>query len=226
MNITVIYGQNHKGNTWGLTELFLKQFEGANVVEFFLPRSAPPYCTGCLRCINQGEAYCPHVETVQPIVEALDQADLIVLASPCYLMNMSGQMKALMDHLAYRHMAHRPEPSMFRKQGLVLSTAAGAGAGKTTKAIVENLFFWGVARTFRYGVVIQAADFEHIPENRKQKIVRRSNRIVRKIKKNFVRIKPTLKTKFMFSIMKLNQERNDWNPTDKAHWVKYGWLEE
>jgi multimeric flavodoxin WrbA len=224
MNITVIYGQQHKGNTWHLTELFLKQFEGAQISEYFLPKSAPPYCTGCLRCINKGEVYCPHAEMVQPIVEALDCADLIVLASPCYVMNMTGQMKALMDHLAYRYMSHRPEPSMFRKQGLVLSTAAGAGAGKTAKVLAGNLFFWGVAKIYRYGISIRAADFEHVPEKRMKKIERRANRIARKIKKNIGQVKPGLKTKFMFSVMKLNQKRNDWNPTDKEHWVKHGWL--
>ena len=101
MNITVIYGQQHRGNTWRLTKLFLDQFEGAAITEFFLPQSGPLYCTGCMRCINKGETYCPHAETVQPIVEAIDQSDLIVFASPCYVMNMTGQMKSLMEHLAY-----------------------------------------------------------------------------------------------------------------------------
>ena len=73
---------------------------------------------------------------------------------------------------------------MFRKQGLVLSTAAGAGAGKTTKAIAENLFFWGVAKIYRYGVAIQALDFEQISAKRKHKIERRVNRIVRILKRN------------------------------------------
>ena len=224
MNITVIYGQQHTGNTWRLTKLFLDQFEGALITEFFLPQSGPHYCTGCMRCFNKGETYCPHAEKVQPIVEAIDQSDLIVFASPCYVMNMTGQMKSLMDHLAYHFMSHRPEPSMFRKQGLVLSTAAGSGAGKTTKAIADNLFFWGVAKIYRYGVAIQALDFEQISAKRKHKIERRVNRIVRKIKKNNDRVKPGLKTKLMFSIMKLAQRQNEWNPTDREHWVKHGWL--
>ena len=38
MNITVIYGQQHRGNTWRLTKL-LDQFEGAAITEFFLPQS-------------------------------------------------------------------------------------------------------------------------------------------------------------------------------------------
>ncbi|MGI6039662.1 MAG: flavodoxin family protein [Clostridiales bacterium] len=226
MNITVIYGQQHRGNTWRLTKLFLDQFEGAAITEFFLPQSGPLYCTGCMRCINKGETYCPHAETVQPIVEAIDQSDLIVFASPCYVMNMTGQMKSLMEHLAYRFMSHRPEPSMFRKQGLVLSTAAGAGAGKTTKAIAENLFFWGVAKIYRYGVAIQALDFEQISAKRKHKIERRVNRIVRILKRNTGRVKPGLKSKFMFAIMKLAQIQNEWNPTDREHWVKHGWLAE
>ncbi len=154
----------------------------------------------------------------------MDEADLIVFASPCYVMNMSGQMKALMDHIGYRYMSHRPEPSMFRKQGLVLSTAAGAGAGKTTKAIAENLFFWGVAKIYRFGISVRAADFEHIPDRRIRKIQRKINLIVDKIKKNTGRAKPGIKTKLMFSIMKLGQKNNEWNPTDREHWIRHGWL--
>lgn len=166
MNITIIYGQKHKGNTWRLAQLFLDQFEEKQITEFYLPESAPAYCSSCLNCIYKGETLCPHAKAVQPIVNALDEADLIVMASPCYVMNMTGQMKTLLDHLAYRYLSHRPEPSMFGKQGLVLSTAAGLGAGKTAKTIAGNLFFWGVAKIYRFGMPIGAADFDHIPKKR------------------------------------------------------------
>lgn len=41
-------------------------------------------------------------------------------------MEMSGAMKNLMDHLAYRWVTHRPHGSMFRKVGVVVCSSAGA----------------------------------------------------------------------------------------------------
>ena len=224
MNITVIYGQHHKGNTWRLANLFLEQLDNPQITEYYLPQSAPAYCLGCLQCMYKGEQACPHATIVQPIVKALDGADLIIVASPCYVLGMTGQLKALFDHLAYRHMAHRPEPRMFQKQALVLSTAAGMGMGKTTKAIADNLFYWGVAKIYRYGIRISAADFEHIPRKRKLKIERQIKRIARKVQKNDQRAKAGLKTRLVFSFMKLGQKHNNWNPLDKDYWQKQGWL--
>jgi len=196
MNITVIYGQWHKGNTWSLTELFLERLKtnDTNVSTFFLPDDSIGYCVGCLQCFMKDENMCPHAGSVQKIVTALDYADLIVIASPCYVFGMTGQLKVLFDHLGYRFMAHRPEAAMFRKQALVLTTAAGAGMNKTAKAISFNLLMWGVARIYRYGLRINAASFSSIPERRKQKIVRKAEQLTRKILKNNGLVKAGIKT--------------------------------
>lgn len=226
MKIIIIHGQNHKGNTWQLSRLFLRQFQDGetSVTEFHLPESAPAYCTGCGNCIFKGEQHCPHAAVMQPVISALGEADLIVFASPCYVLNMTGQLKALFDHLAYLHMAHRPEASMFRKQALIISTAAGMGMGKTAKAIADNPFQWGAAKIYRYGLRIGAKDFESIPAKRKAKIEGRVRRIARKIEKNSRNVKAGIKTKLMFSFMRIGQLHNDWNSIDKDYWEKQGWL--
>lgn len=226
MNITVIYGQRHKGNTWALTKMFLERLADIDtqITEFFLPDESIGSCTGCLTCINKNEAACPHAQAVGQIVTAIDNADLIIISSPCYVLGMTGQLKTLFDHLAYRHMAHRPEPSMFKKQAIAISTAAGTGMGKTVKAISDNLFMWGIARIYRYGLRIAAADFEHIPESRKHRIERKVNRIARSIKKHDRRVSAGIKTRLMFSFMRLGQKNNNWNPVDKEYWESHGWL--
>ena len=232
MNIAVIYGQRHKGNTWALTNLFLEKLKDEDTsgqqsapAEFFLADESLRFCTGCLNCIMKGEEHCPHADYVQKIAAALDKADLIIAASPVYALNMTGQLKTLFDHLAYRYMVHRPEPAMFRKQAIALATAGGAGMGKTTKAICDNLFFWGIARIYRYGLRIAAADFEHIPVKRKQKIIRKVDRIVRKIRKNNGRARAGIKTKLIFLFSRLGQKHNDYSPFEKEYWQARGWLE-
>ena len=226
MNITVIHGQRHKGNTWALTELFLEKLKtnDTNVSAFFLPDDSIGYCAGCLQCFMKDENKCPHADSVQKIVTVLDSADLIVIASPCYVFGMTGQLKVLLDHLGYRFMAHRPEEAMFRKQALVLTTAAGAGMTKTAKAISFNLFMWGVARIYRYGLRINAADFNGIPEKRKQKIICKAERISQTILRKNDRVKAGIKTRIIFSMMRVNQKKNDWSPVDRKYWENNGWL--
>jgi len=227
VNITIIYGQNHKGNTWTFTQEFLKHLKDDDtcITEFFLPDKKIGYCGGCLNCIMRDEKTCPHAEGVQPIAAAMDDADLIIIASPCYAMGVTGQLKTLFDHFAYRYMAHRPEASMFRKQSLALSTAAGGGMGKTAKSIANNLFWWGVARTYRYGLKIYANDYSSIPAERKRRIERKVERIARKIKNNRS-VKAGIKTRFMFWIMRLGMLKNtEWNSADRLHWQNRGWLD-
>ncbi len=62
---------------------------------------------------------------------AMDEADVIILASPVYVYHSTGAMKAFLDHYGYRWMVHSPEESMFKKQGVCISTAAGAGMKST-----------------------------------------------------------------------------------------------
>ena len=51
-------------------------------------------------------------------------------ATPPTVPSMTGQLKTFLDHMGYRWLPHRPHPQMFRKIGLAVSTAAGAGAKK------------------------------------------------------------------------------------------------
>lgn len=101
MKVTVIYGNPRRGTTWRLARFFLEGLHGAEVTEFFLPQDFGDACVGCMRCIMDGEAHCPHREKLAPILAALEGADLIVLASPVYVMGMTGAMKCLCDHLAW-----------------------------------------------------------------------------------------------------------------------------
>ncbi len=224
MNITIIYGQKHQGNTYNLSQLFLKHLvdSTSQVTEFFLPETDLGYCVGCENCFMKDEKICLHATTVQKIAKALDCADLIIIASACYVFGMTGQLKVLFDHFGYRFMAHRPEAAMFHKKALVLTTAAGAGMNRVNKAVAFNLFMWGIARVYSYGLRIGAESFEKIPLKRQEKIKRAVRRMANRILKDKVAV--GLKTRVMFYFMRLNQKRNDWSEVDKAYWEKQGWL--
>lgn len=227
MKIVVLHGQMHKGSTYNITKLFLKNLadENTKVTEFFMPEDTPPFCIGYFNCFIKDEEKCPHSDRVQPIVKVIDESDMIILESPCYVYGMSGQLKTFLDHLAYRWMAHRPHPEMFGKVGLVISTAAGAGAKRVTKSLKDNLFYWGVSKVYRFDKNIGASSWETVKQEKKTRIEKEVKKLSRQILKQIGQSKPGIKTKLMFMIMRMGQKVNDWNPTDKEFWLKNGWLE-
>jgi multimeric flavodoxin WrbA len=74
----------------------------------------------------------------------MTEADLIILASPVYVYHTTGAMKVFLDHYGYQWMVHRPRPEMFHKQGICISTAAGAGCRPASRDMADSLRFWGI----------------------------------------------------------------------------------
>ncbi|WP_261854393.1 flavodoxin family protein [Clostridium folliculivorans] len=224
--MVVLHGQMHKGSTYNITKLFLDKLSDKNpeITEFFMPKHTPGFCVGCFNCFTKGEDACPHADTVQPIVKEMEKADLLILESPCYVFGMSGQLKTFLDHMGYRWMPHRPHERMFSKIGLVISTAAGAGTRKVTKDLKNNLFYWGVPKTYCYGKHVGALNWETVKPEKKKQIESEVTKLAEKISREVCNVKPGIKTKVMFKIMKMNQKSNDWNATDKEYWIKKGWI--
>ena len=128
MKITVINGTEKHGVTYKLKELFLEQFNHAEITEYYLPKDCPAFCAGCTTCFTKGENTCKDHSYISAIEKSLLDADLIVMTSPAYVMHATGAMKALLDHLAYRWMPHRPAPEMFGKRAVIITQCLGAGA--------------------------------------------------------------------------------------------------
>jgi multimeric flavodoxin WrbA len=232
MKITVVHGTMRRQSTYHCVKLIIDAIAarvGASeieVAEFFLPRDMQHYCCGCFTCFLKGEQGCPHADSVQPIVSELDQADLIILDSPAYVCDVSGQMKTFLDHMGYRWMPHRPEGSMFGKIGLVVSTAAGAGTRHTNKTMKSSLKYWGVRRIFALGPAVGAMNWDGVKPEKKKQIEKKAGSLAGKIVYAYrsSNHKPPLFTRFLFALMTKMQKGNDWNPTDRGHWEKQGWL--
>ncbi len=224
VKITVVHGQMHKGTTYHVTQMLIgKAFDDPEVVEFFLPDDGPGYCCGCNTCFFKGEDKCPHFDKVGPIVESMIASDVIIFDSPTYCMGVSGQMKTLMDHLEYMWMAHRPDPSMFKKIGIAVSSCAGRGSDDTVGFIREQMTMIGIPRTFGVAVVSGADRFENVSEENMVKISSKASKSSQKIRRS--KAGPGLKFKMIYGFMRKNQERNDWNELDKGHWASNGWLD-
>ena len=152
----------------------------------------------------------------------MDEADIIILTSPVYVMHATGAMKAFLDHYGYRFMVHRPEGKMFTKQAVCISTAAGAGTGSTIKDMADSTFFWGVAKTYKLGVSVMETRWEAVKPKIKAKIDKKTTSLARKLSRKVGKVKPGIKTRAFFGIMSMVQ-KNGFNPADVRYWKEKGW---
>lgn len=226
MELTIIHGQAHKGSTYHVTNL-LKESIGSNdaiIHEYFMIKDTPDYCVGCFNCFQKGEQYCPHASKVQEIASSMIKSDIIIIDSPTYCYEMTGQLKTLFDHYGYMWMSHRPRKEMFTKVGIAVSTAAGAGAKNVVKSIKRQMFFWGMAKVYTMPFIVSAMNWDEVSEKIKSKITSDVKNTASSIKNNTGRVKPNIKTKFLFNIMRKMHISNDWNMTDRNYWDNNKWL--
>ncbi len=226
MKILTIMGTPHQGNTRAVTDLFLKEFESADIKldEIILPNDFREICCGCANCIVKGESTCPHFHAVEPLIKKIEDADLIIIASPVFAMSCSSGLKAFFDHLAYLWLVHRPRESMFHKVGLIITTAGGSGVKSTIDLIKNNMFYWGIPAIYQYSITTMKMGGNYIHCKIKDKIGKQVKQKASKIKRRLLHRKIGLKTRLFFRIFKMTQ-KNGWNPTDSDYWREKGWLD-
>lgn len=222
MKTVVIYGQNHHGSTYHAAHLLADRL-GGETQEFFLPKDFGEFCTGCAGCFYRSEDACPHAGSRQPIVEAMDAADVIILASPVYVMRATGPMKTFLDHLGYRFMVHRPSPAMFTKQGVCVSTTAGAGTGSAMRDMATSLLWWGVARIYRAGFAVRATNWTQVSPSMQQRIDRKMSRLAARIRRRTGHVRPGLRTRFFFFLCRMLRRLQP-EGIDYEYWQQHGWL--
>lgn len=101
-NIVILNGSpRKKGNTAALTAAFTKgaQAAGHTVTEFLLDGMDIHGCKGCFGGHSSRECPCVQRDGMDEIYPAVKQAQVIVLASPLYYWNMSGQLRTAVDRL-------------------------------------------------------------------------------------------------------------------------------
>ena len=211
MKTVIINGQNHKGSTYHIGKLLADKI-GGEVTEFFLPRD-----------FSVAADKCPHFEKQQPILKAMDEADLIILTSPVYVYHVTAPMKNFLDHQGHRWMVHRPRPEMFHKQAVCISTAAGAGMKSTNKDMQDSLFFWGVPKVYKIGIAVRSVNWDTVSPKIRQKIDQAVDKTAAKILKNNGKVKPGIKTKGFFSVMRMLQSKGGLSKPDAEYWKVMGW---
>lgn len=225
MNITLIYGSQRHGSTWHIAQKFVSALAcGGEIREIYLPDALPVLCTACGVCLTQGARYCPHRQYTAPIVRALDQADLVILASEASALHVTGAMKNLLDHLVYRWMEHRPSPTMFTKTALALTTAPSGSTRAALKDMTDSLSHWGVGAIRTYGRTVHARTWEEVSPRIRREIDRGVSRLSAEIGGCGMAVVPSAAIRQRFYSVRLMHRLAALPRLDRAYWGENGWL--
>lgn len=124
MKAVFINGSPRKG--WNTHQMILKAEEGARdagaeVQEFDLYDLNFSGCRSCFACKIKGsktEGGCTYPDDLKPVMDAVREADVLVLASPVYLGNLSAQMNLFWERLMFTNLTYSSEKTQRRMKKL------------------------------------------------------------------------------------------------------------
>lgn len=104
MKIMAVLGSpNKEGNTGTLLAQYLKgvqeNHEDAEITNLFLQGKEIQGCQGCYACKTDKVDNCAIQDDMHEYYAKIENADVIVLASPIYVFNMTALMKAFLERL-------------------------------------------------------------------------------------------------------------------------------
>jgi multimeric flavodoxin WrbA/putative sterol carrier protein len=139
--VVALNGSPHEG--FGNTSQMLAMLgdalaqEGFDLEEICLSQHHIEYCVGCGLCLEQGACWIR--DDHKNLMNKLLKADAVILASPVYFRNVTGQMKTFLDRsLGY---GHRPRDTW--KPGLAVSVSAGWGETPVAQYLSQVLRVFG-----------------------------------------------------------------------------------
>ena len=222
MKIVIIHGQSHKGSTCMVArELAAKV--GGELREFFLPRDFHQSCLGCYTCFQTDLSHCPHYNELEPLVTAILEADLLILASPVYVYHATGPMMSFLDHFGTWWVVHRPLADMSRKQAVAIATAAGGGMKSTVRDMADSLEMWGIRKVYQLGFGVQATKPDEIPDRIRQTIHTKTDRLAGQIRKNAGKRGCNRRAKKWFYLMRFAHKHFPPMEPDHGYWATNGW---
>lgn len=113
-NVLVLSSSARQGsNSDTLCDEFMRGAEdaGHTVVKIMLKEQKIAPCTGCAACRQQNK--CIHGDDMDVILDKMDDADVIVLATPVYFYTMSGLLKMTLDRTYGRYSGFKDKDFYF-----------------------------------------------------------------------------------------------------------------
>ena len=142
MKIIIINGSHRKN---GATALILHQmgqkletYSNVEIRFYHVADLNLNYCTGCCKCYKYGK--CIFNDDIEKLSENIETADGIIIGSPTYAANVSGQMKVITDrgHFVI-------EQLLSGKYAVSVSTYENYGGKNTAKILNKLLCYSGAS---------------------------------------------------------------------------------
>jgi putative NADPH-quinone reductase len=156
MKMVAVFGSPRKeGNSWTLAEAFLEVIEksGAEVTRFHLRKMRYSGCIACNACKKKA-ARCTLDDDLAPLLEAVREAEGLLVAAPVYFYDVPSQLKALMDRWY----------SFFKPDYFGRKDPSRLAPGKTGVLVVAQrapeAFFGDVVQ--RYAHMLRRFGFGHV----------------------------------------------------------------
>lgn len=140
MNIVILNGSPRpRGNTAAMVAAYREGAEqaGHHVTVFDVCRMHIAGCLVCEYCHTKEQRTCVQKDDMQRLYPALDEADMLVLASPVYYHGLSGQLKCAIDRI------YAPGyPRRLRKAALLLSSGSTGVYGGALYTYQHSFLGW------------------------------------------------------------------------------------
>ena len=124
--ICILGSPKPNGNTATILNEIERPFKehGIGVVRYCLGECKINYCTGCVSCFKDGQ--CVQNDDVQIIINDLLESNLVIIASPSYWGDVTGQMKVFIDRCTpYCNTRHIDRISKSMIKGVAVAVRAG-----------------------------------------------------------------------------------------------------
>lgn len=142
MKIIIINGSNRKNGATALilNEMYqyLKKYANVEIQYIHVADMELQYCIGCGSCYKTGS--CIYKDDVEELSLSIANADGVILGSPTYACNVSGQMKVIIDrgHFVIEQLLHG-------KYAISVATYENYGGRDTANVLSKLLLYSGAS---------------------------------------------------------------------------------
>jgi multimeric flavodoxin WrbA len=216
MKILALCGSPKRGNNYAMLNFIGERFPNLDYKIIMLNEVNLEQCKGCYLCIDRGEELCPLKDDRDMILEEIDAADGVIMATPVHVNHVSALTKHFIGRIGF--LGHRPRH--FDKYLMPMAIAGGFGADEAAKHIdsIFSVFGFNVVPSLELYI---SAKEEREKQVHKDNTINAMNKFIEEIEKGQTRghlPEPTLLRMIYFRIFKAVSEVN---PTAVADYEYY-----
>lgn len=186
-------------------------------------------CKGCSLCFQQSEMSCPcKGDEIPMILKKMKKADAIVISSPVYAYQVTGQMKQFIDRLSY--LFHRQE--LCGIPVILVVTTEGGGSKQVYKYLKMTVSGWAMDLIGNIQIISPMYFKDRQPKgafryNRnvylkgQKKIKSISKQLYDRMSQPYKKV-PTYYDIFMFHCLR---SKIYVSSADRVYWEKKGWID-